>query len=123
MTRGAYVAALLELYLGQPDTPATPCRSDPATAREFHRQDVPFATLAHAIRLATLRRHRRAPDDPPLAPIRSLTYYRRVLQSLTPEDLDPGYITYVAREHARLLAQLRPALASAPATTAETPTS
>jgi hypothetical protein len=123
MTRATYIAALLELYLEQPDTPATPCRSDPATAREFHRQGIPFATLAHAIRLATLRRHRRAPDDPPLAPIRSLAYYRRVLESLTPEDLASGYITYVARQHARLLAQFRTALPSPRATTEDTPTS
>jgi hypothetical protein len=42
---------------------------------------------------------------------------------LTPEDLAPGYVTFVTREHARLLAQLGTALTSAPATTAETPAS
>jgi hypothetical protein len=43
---------------------------------------------------------------PPLAPVRSLAYYRSVLAALTPEDLEPGYVAYVARQHARRLGQL-----------------
>jgi hypothetical protein len=109
MTRDAYVAELMRLYLEQPDTPATARRNDRKIAADLHHQGIPLEAIAHAIRLATLRRHQRDSDDPPLEPVRSLAYYRRVLESLTPEAFDPDYIAYIAREHARLLAQLQQA--------------
>jgi hypothetical protein len=113
-SRNTYIAALLQLYLEQPDTPAVPRRGDRAVAADLHDQGAPLATIAHAIRLATLRRHLRDPAEPPLPPIRSLAYYRRVLDSLTSEELEPGYAAYLATEHARLLARLRTPPRSAP---------
>lgn len=106
MKRRDYLAALLRLYLEQPDTPAVLRRSDWAVAADLYRQGISLETLAHAIRLATLRRLQRDPQDPPLAPIRSLAYYRTVLATLTPEDLQPGYVAYVACRHAERLGQL-----------------
>ena len=52
------------------------------------------------MRLAHLRRS----DNPGLGPIRSLAYYRAVFDSLTPEDLHPGYVTYLAASYARCAA-------------------
>lgn len=109
MNRQDYLAALLRLYLEQPDTPDLPRRGDWAVAADLYRQGVPLETVAHAIRLATLRRLQRDPAAPPLAPIRSLAYYRTVLATLTPEDLEPTYVAYLARQHAlrlRLLSTL-----------------
>ena len=106
MNRRDYLAALLRLYREQPDTPDVPRRGDWAVAADLYRRGVPLDTIAHAIRLATLRRLQRDPTAPPLAPIRSLAYYRSVLATLAPDDLEPGYVAYVARQHARRLDQL-----------------
>jgi len=106
MNRRDYLAALLRLYREQPDTPDVTRRGDWAVAADLYRQGIPLDTVAHAIRLATLRRLQRDPAAPPLAPIRSLAYYRSILATLAPDDLEPGYVAYVARQHARQLDQL-----------------
>jgi len=99
--RGDYLAAAIRLYLALPGAPRRASRADWAVAATLHDRGVCLDTLAHALRLATLRRLR--PGDP-LEPVRSLAYYRRVLDQLTPDDLDPGYVDYVARRYQQLLA-------------------
>jgi hypothetical protein len=106
MNRRDYLAALLRLYLEQPDTPDVPRRGDWAVAADLYRRGIPLDTFAHAIRLATLRRLQRDPAAPLLAPIRSLAYYRTALAALTSDDLEPGYVAYVARQHALRFGQL-----------------
>jgi hypothetical protein len=91
------LAALLQLYLDQPGAPPRPSRRDRALAHTLLRRGVPLHHLAHAIRLATLRRHGRN-----LPPVASLAYYLHVLNYLTPDELDPGYIAYIARRYQRL---------------------
>jgi hypothetical protein len=107
MTRDQYLEALLSLYLQQPDTPTRASRNDWAIAADFYRRGIALDSLAHAIRLSTLRRCLRSPEEPALQPIRSLAYYRQVLQGLTPDELDPGYVDYLAGKHAQLLSQLK----------------
>lgn len=99
--RTAYLAAAVRLYLDLPGAPDRAHRTDWAVAATLHDHGVSLHTLAHALRLATLRRLR--PGEP-LEPVRSLAYYRRVLDHLTPDDLDPGYVDYVARRYRELLA-------------------
>jgi hypothetical protein len=106
MTQHHYQDALLRLYCEQPDTPRAPSRADWAIAADLYRQGIPFASIAHAIRVATLRRLKREPDAEPLRPILSLAYYRRVLACLTPDDFDQGYVGYVEQIHAQALEQL-----------------
>lgn len=98
--RAAYLAAAMRLYLALPGAPPRASRTDWAVAATLHHRGVSLHTLAHALRLTTLRRLR--PGDP-LEPVRSLAYYRRVLEQLTPDDLDPGYVDYVARRYRELL--------------------
>jgi hypothetical protein len=45
--------------------------------------------------------HLRRATNPGLGLIRSLAYYRAVFDSLSPEDLQPGYVTYLADTYAR----------------------
>ena len=104
--RAGYLAAALRLYLDLPGAPRRPSRTDFAVAATLHDRGVPLDTLAHAMRLATLRRTLRCPDDPPLEPVGSLAYYRRVLDTLTPEALDPGYVAYIDHKYHELLAVL-----------------
>jgi hypothetical protein len=104
--RAGYLAAALRLYLDLPGAPRRASRTDFAVAATLHARGVPLDTLAHAMRLATLRRTLRCPDDPPLEPVGSLAYYRRVLDTLTPEALDPGYVAYIDHKYHELLAVL-----------------
>ncbi len=100
MRRNDYLAEILRLYGEAPDTPSRPSRRDWALARRLYRQGVRLDHLAHAIRLATLRR--RLGQQTRLEPIHSLAYYRTVLEQLTAEDLEPGYIDYVQQRYRRL---------------------
>lgn len=100
--RRGYLHQALRLYLEAPDTPERATRADWAVASDLYARGVPLPTLAHAIRLASLRRRLR--HGPPLAPITTLAYFRRVMDQLTPEELDPGYLDYVHRRYRELLA-------------------
>ncbi len=102
--RRPYLVAALRLYLDSPGAPAKASRADWALAATLHQRDIPLDALAHAIRLATLRRAR--PGEP-LEPVRSLAYYRHVLDLLTPEELDPGYVDYVHYRYRAHLAALQ----------------
>ena len=104
--RDDYIEEILRLFLEQPHTPAKAKRSDWAVAADFYRQGIALDTIAYAIRLATVRRLQRDPENPPLEPIRSLAYYRTVLLSLNHDDLDPDYVCLINHKHAQLLAPL-----------------
>ena len=96
--RTAYLEAAIRLYLDLPGAPPRASRADWAIAAALYARAVPLETLTHAMRLATLRRHLRPPDFP-LEPVHSLAYYRRVLDHLTPDALDPGYVDYIAHKY------------------------
>ena len=100
MRRERYLTELLRLYCEAPDTPSRPSHRDRALAGDLYRQGIPLDHLAHAIRLATLRR--RLGHLPQPEPIHSLAYYRTVLERLSAEDLEPGYIDYVQQRYKRL---------------------
>ena len=97
MTLQSYCAAALALYRSQPDTPSRASRNDRKVAEDLFHRGLSIDLLAHVMRLAHLRRS----DNPGLGPIRSLAYYRAVFDSLTPEELHPGYVTYLAASYAR----------------------
>ena len=96
MKHADYLAEVIRLYLRAPDTPEKARRHDWEVAGTLYRRGVPLQTLAHAIRLATLRRHLRDPENGPLEPVYSLAYYRTVIDQMDPLALDPGYIEYTA---------------------------
>ena len=101
--RSDYLAAAIQLYLDLPGAPPRASRADFAVAATLYDRAIPLDTLAHVLRLATLRRHLRSPDFP-LEPVHSLAYYRSVLDHLTPDALDPGYVDYVANKYQQLFA-------------------
>jgi hypothetical protein len=99
MNRRDYLAAVIRLYLAQPDAPARASRQDWAAAQHLHTRGVDLADLAHAMRLATLRRLIAANSRP----IRSLAYYCNVLDHLGADEHEPAYVDYVARRYAALI--------------------
>lgn len=98
MTSQRFRAAALELYRRQSGAQRRISRQDRAVADDLYQRGVSLDILAHVIRLARLRRA----NNPALAPVRSLAYYRAVLDSLTPDAFDTGYIAFVAQQADRL---------------------
>lgn len=105
MNRRQYQDEVIRLYLRLPDTPNAASRADRRVAAYLFDQEIPLERLAHAMRLATLRRHLRADDAPPHPPVRSLAYYQHVLHYLADDELDCGYQTYVAYRYKQLFPQ------------------
>ena len=108
MTRADYLAEVIRLYVLVPDTPRKARRRDWAVAENLYRQGIPLQTVAHAIRLATLRRRLRDPELGALEPIHSLAYYRTVITQLDPLALAPGYVEYVAWKYDACFGDQRP---------------
>lgn len=105
MNRRDYLDEVIRLYLASSHTPSRARPRDWAIAATFYRQGIPLSTIAHAIRLATLRRHLRPEDPEPLEPIHSLAYFRRVLRQLSADDCEPGYIQYIHHAYQRDIPQ------------------
>ena len=104
----AYVAAVVTLYVDLPDTPLRASASDQWLARRFHDDGVPLHTVETALLLGSLRRLIRPADAPRLTPIRSLAYFRPVIDELQAHPVPDGYLDY-------LRLKLRRAAAAPPA--------
>jgi hypothetical protein len=79
----AYVAAVVTLYMDMPDTPMRISASDQWLARHFYQDGVPLGRLI------------RPPDSPRLAPIRSLAYFRPVIEELQENPAPENYREYL----------------------------
>lgn len=108
MNRRQYQDEVIRLYLKLPDTPNAASRADRKVAAHLFDQDIPLERLAHAMRLATLRRHSRAAEAPPHPPVRALAYYRHVLHHLADDELEHSYQTYVTYRYNELFPQPLP---------------
>ena len=76
----AYVAAVVTLYIELLTLRASV--SDQRLARRFHDDGVPLHVVETALLLGSLRRLIRPADAPPLSSIRSLAYFRPVIDEL-----------------------------------------
>jgi hypothetical protein len=90
-----YVRQLLELYRHTPGTLGRVRREDRRLARQLQERGVSLATLEEAFTLAAARRCLRAPDAPPLNPIRSLYYFVSVIEEVSEKHLPDGYLEYL----------------------------
>jgi len=90
-----YLSAVLELYLQLPETPSRASSYDRRSAVDLHVRGVSMATIEAAFLLASLRRLGRAPDMPPLSPIRSLAYFFPVIDEILDNPLPEGYLEYL----------------------------
>ena len=103
-----YVAAVVTLYIEMPDTPMRVSASDQWLARHFHQNGVPLETVETALLLGSLRRLIRPADSPHLAPIRSLAYFRPVIEELQENPAPENYREYL-RLKLRMATQKQPA--------------
>jgi hypothetical protein len=98
-----YIHALLDLYLQLPDTPAYFSDLDHQQAQEWHQQQVPLQILQLALLLAAYRRASRSPQARPLPPIRSLRYFRPVVEELQANPPSPQVAAYLRYKAEKLL--------------------
>ena len=103
-----YVARVVTLYVELPDTPLRASVSDQWLARRFHDDGVPLRVVETALLLGSLRRLIRPVDAPPLSAIRSLAYFRPVIDELRAHPAPESYLDY-------LRLKLRQAAATLPA--------
>lgn len=93
--RDAYATAVLTLYGELPDTPRQMSAADRWLAHRFHAEGVPVAVVQAALLLGSLRRMLRPVNAPPLAPVRSLAYFRPVVEELRGHTAPDGYRDYL----------------------------
>jgi hypothetical protein len=91
----SYVASVVTLYIEMPDTPMRVSASDQWLARHFHEDGVPLETVETALLLGSLRRLIRPADAPRLSPIRSLAYFRPVIEELCEQPAPKNYREYL----------------------------
>jgi hypothetical protein len=91
----AYAAAVVSLYVELPDTPLRASVSDQWLARRLHDDGVSLHVVETALLLGSLRRLSRPADAPPLSPIRSLAYFRPVVDELCAHPAPEAYLAYL----------------------------
>jgi len=104
----AYVTAVVTLYIEMPDTPMRVSASDQWLARSLHQDGIPLETVETALLLGSLRRLIRPSDAPRLSPIRSLAYFRPVIEELLENPAPENYRDYL-RLKLRKAAETTPA--------------
>lgn len=95
MTEGQFVHCLLSAYLALPDTRHRASSHDRQLARNLHRAGIPLRRVLAAMVLASSRRNHRDPGSAPLAPIRSLAYFKPLLDEI--KDAPDEYLAYILR--------------------------
>ena len=107
-TSAPYITSVVTLYLQMPDTPLRVSVSDQWLARHFLQDGVPLETVETALLLGSLRRLIRPAEAPRLSPIRSLAYFRPLIEELCEHPAPENYREYL-RLKLRQLAKTLPA--------------
>jgi hypothetical protein len=90
-----YVKQAIALYCTTPGTLGRPRPEDRRLAAALYARGISLSTLEQAFTLAASRRCFRAPDAPPLAPIRSMHYFLPVIDEVLNRPLDSAYADYL----------------------------
>jgi len=93
--QSSYIEALLNLYLGLPETPSQASSSDIRLACGLYQRRITIETVEAALLLASVRRLFRDPSLPPLPPIRSLNYFLPVISEISANPLPEDYLHYL----------------------------
>lgn len=91
-----YVAAVLAGYLAVKGAPGKPRPFDRALALQLCRERIAIEVVLAAFNLAALRRTRRPASALPLPSIRSLAYFRPIIDELNAMPPSPEYILYLS---------------------------
>lgn len=99
--RTDYISRVIDLYLGAPDTADVPRDADWPIAGAMYDAGIPLEIVEFAFHIAFLRRYLANLERDGYSPeIRSLAYFRAVINSLTPTERDPAYMAFIASSYA-----------------------
>jgi len=93
--RQEYVRRLLDAYRTTPGTSGYVRSADRRLAVTLYDLKVPLSAVEHALVLATARRLLRPADAPPLGPVRSLHYFRAVIDEVMGLPVGEDYYCYL----------------------------
>lgn len=101
MSRQEFIEQVLTLYLTAEGTPGRLSRSDRQLAGAWYDQAVTMDEIEIVLILTIARRRFRDPALPPLAPIRSLSYFVPVLAEVRSNSIPVDYVSYLRRKLTR----------------------
>jgi hypothetical protein len=96
--RRTYVEAVLTQYRRTQGTVGHVRPHDRKLAHQLFDQGVPLSVVLSAFTLAVVRRGYRPQDAPPLDTIRTLHYFRPLIEEIIQQPLDPFYVAYLNRK-------------------------
>jgi hypothetical protein len=97
-----YLRQVLAAYCKTPTTVGRANRQDRLLASRFYQRRIPLDVIENALILGAVRRLYRDPNDPPLAPVRSLHYFCALVEEVQNLKTHPktrsayfGYFQYL----------------------------
>ena len=97
-----YVRQVLEAYRNTPGTCGHVRQPDRLLAIELFQRGVPLEKIENALVLAAVRRMIRPADAPPLAVVRSLAYFKPVIEEVLEMKVSEEYFLYVRQKLQRM---------------------
>jgi len=94
-SRHEYVRRLVDAYRTTPGTSGHVRRADRLLAEQLYDQGVPLTAVENALVLATARRLLRAEGSPPPNPVRSLHYFRAIIDEVMLQSVSEDYYHYL----------------------------
>ena len=101
--RASFVAAVIDAYRTTPGALGQARASDLKLAHRLFDSGVPLKVVTAALALAATRRICRPEDSQPLEPVRSLHYFKPVIDELLNCDPEPFLLTYIEDRLQRIL--------------------
>jgi hypothetical protein len=102
--RAVAIADIIRAYLDLPDTPAEASPRDFNIATTLVNDGISVDLILRAIKIGFVRRWARDHSAGSLPPVRSLAYFRAVLNGLSDDELTDDYALYIDYK----FAQIRP---------------
>jgi hypothetical protein len=102
MHRQEYVRRLIDAYRKTPGTTGHAHRQDRRFAEQLYERQIPLTVVENALLLASARRLLRPQDAPPLNVVRSLHYFRFVIDELMQSTISEDYFLYLRRKLAEI---------------------
>jgi hypothetical protein len=95
MSEGEYIGKVLTAYLRTPTTAGRVHAQDRRFAAELFRRGIPLDVVENALILGAVRRLYRDPNAEPLAPVRSLNYFRSIIDEVCKMGVPADYFRYL----------------------------
>ena len=96
MSENDYVRHVLAAYCQTPTTAGRVHRQDRLLAVQLYRRGIPLSVIENALVLGACRRLYRDPDAPPLPLVRSLSYFRGLIEEVLALKVSPpDYFQYL----------------------------